>query len=237
MPLEDFVERRHRTVFIYSMKRRGKRVFGPNPGLAQERREQRRFVDQASEEVRANVELVRLQGTFNTLVGVTLAVGTACALYLGVSHVREGRLTHVIVYTWAEFSVEPEGEITVGDDSILVGPVFMCAGRISVGRRVVISYQVTIADSDFHPLDRASRRADAIAAAPAGGVRPRAPLESRPVVIEDDVWIGIGAIVLKGVRLGRGARIAAGAVVTRDVPEGATVAGNPARVARPENAP
>jgi acetyltransferase-like isoleucine patch superfamily enzyme len=145
--------------------------------------------------------------------------------------------SNVIVYTWAEFSVEPEGEITVGDDSILVGPVFMCAGRISVGRRVVISYQVTIADSDFHPLDRASRRADAIAAAPAGGVRPRAPLESRPVVIEDDVWIGIGAIVLKGVRLGRGARIAAGAVVTRDVPEGATVAGNPARVARPENAP
>lgn len=145
--------------------------------------------------------------------------------------------SNVIVYTWAEFSVEPEGEITVGDDSILVGPVFTSAGRISVGRRVVISYQVTIADSDFHPLDRASRRADAIAAAPAGGGRPRAPLESRPVVIEDDVWIGIGAIVLKGVRLGRGARIAAGAVVTRDVPEGATVAGNPARVARPENAP
>ena len=43
------------------------------------------------------------------------------------------------------------------------------------------------------------------------------------------IWIGIGAIVLKGVRVGRGARIAAGSVVTRDVPEGGTVAGNPAR--------
>jgi ATP-binding cassette subfamily B protein len=61
--------------------------------FAQERREQRRFVDQASEEVRANVELVRLQGGFNTLVGLTLAAGTACALYLGVSHVQQGRLT------------------------------------------------------------------------------------------------------------------------------------------------
>jgi acetyltransferase-like isoleucine patch superfamily enzyme len=55
-------------------------------------------------------------------------------------------------------------------------------------------------------------------------------VETRPVTIADDVWIGIGAIVLKGVRIGRGARIAAGAVVTRDVPEGAMVAGNPARV-------
>jgi acetyltransferase-like isoleucine patch superfamily enzyme len=137
--------------------------------------------------------------------------------------------SNVIVYTWTEFSVEPEGQIMVGDDSILVGPVFMCAERISVGRRVVISYQVTIADSDFHPLDRASRRTDAIANAPGGDVRLRAPLESKPVVIEDDAWIGIGAIVLKGVRVGRGARIAAGSVVTRDVPEGATVAGNPAR--------
>jgi acetyltransferase-like isoleucine patch superfamily enzyme len=102
-----------------------------------------------------------------------------------------------------------------------------------VGRRVVIS-AVTIADCDFHPLDRASRRMDALANAHGGDARLRPPLVSRPVVIEDDAWIGIGAIVLKGVRIGRGARVAAGAVVTRDVPDGATVAGNPARLARPQ---
>jgi len=61
--------------------------------FAQERREQRRFVDQASEEVRANVELVRLQGALYTLVGVTLGAGMACALYLGVLHVQRGSLT------------------------------------------------------------------------------------------------------------------------------------------------
>ena len=49
-------------------------------------------------------------------------------------------------------------------------------------------------------------------------------------MIEDDVWIGIGAIVLKGVRIGKDARIAAGSVVTTNVPPGATVVGNPARV-------
>ena len=141
--------------------------------------------------------------------------------------------TNVRVYTWAAFSVEPEGEIVIGDDSILVGPVFMCAQRIAVGRRVVISYHVTIADCDFHPLDPAARRRDALANAHGGDARLRPPLVARPVVIEDDAWIGIGAIVLKGVRIGRAARVAAGAVVTRDVPDGATVAGNPARAAPP----
>jgi maltose O-acetyltransferase len=53
-----------------------------------------------------------------------------------------------------------------------------------------------------------------------------------PIVVEDDVWIGARAIILKGVRIGTGAIVAAGAVVTRDVPPRAIVAGNPASVIR-----
>lgn len=53
-----------------------------------------------------------------------------------------------------------------------------------------------------------------------------------PIVIEDDVWIGAAAIILKGVRVGRGAIVAAGAVVTKDVPPYAIVGGNPARIIR-----
>lgn len=135
----------------------------------------------------------------------------------------------VRVYTWTEFNVEPSGTLAVGDDSVLVGPVFMCAQRITVGKRVVISYQVTIADSDFHPIDPELRKQDAIANRPGGDRSHRPPYVARPVVIEDDVWIGIGAIVLKGVTIGRGARVEAGAVVTSDVSAYATVAGNPAR--------
>ena len=104
----------------------------------------------------------------------------------------------VIVHTWTEFNVEPQGSISVGDDCLLVGPIFMCAERISIGQRVVISYHVTIADSDFHPRTRAARREDALANAPGGELRLRPRVESRPVIIEDDVWIGIGAIVLRG---------------------------------------
>lgn len=134
----------------------------------------------------------------------------------------------VRVYTWTEFNIEPSGVVVVGEDSVLVGAVFMCAQSIVVGSRVVISYHVTIADCDFHPIDPESRRLDAIANAPGSDPGLRPPLVAKPVVIEDDAWIGIGAIVLKGVRIGRGARVLAGAVVTRDVPPFATVAGNPA---------
>ena len=135
----------------------------------------------------------------------------------------------VRVYTWTTFNVEPTGVVEVGDDAILVGAVFMCHERISIGRRVIISYNVTIADSDFHPREPELRRQDAIANSPLGDKSQRPAILSRSVVIEDDAWIGIGAIVLKGVRIGQGARVGAGSVVTADVPAGVFVAGNPAR--------
>lgn len=136
----------------------------------------------------------------------------------------------VTVYTWTTFNVDPTGFLEVGDDSVLVGAVFMCADRITIGRRVVVSYNVTIADSDFHPSDPEERRRDAVANAPLGDRSQRPSFRTDPVVIEDDVHLGIGAIVLKGVRIGAGARVGAGAIVTRDVPSGATVEGNPAIV-------
>ena len=137
---------------------------------------------------------------------------------------------NVKVYTWTTFNVEPNGKIIIGDDSILIGAIFMCAAQISIGKRVIISYHVTIADSDFHPKDPELRKKDAIANAPLGDKSQRPQVTAQPVVIEDDVRIGIGAIILKGVHIGRGAHIGAGAVVTKDVPDGARVEGNPARL-------
>ena len=85
----------------------------------------------------------------------------------------------VRIHTWTSFSVDPTGYVEVGDGSVLVGALLMCADRVSIGRDVVVSYQVTIADSDFHPLDPALRRADAIANAP-GGDRSRRPRRRDP---------------------------------------------------------
>jgi len=139
----------------------------------------------------------------------------------------------VRVYAWTRFNLEPAGRVEVGDDTVLVGAAIMGADSVRIGSRVVVSYAVTIADCDFHPRDAEARRRDAAAIAPGGDPTQVAPLRTRPVVIEDDAWIGIGAIVLKGVTIGAGARVEPGAVVTRDVAPGARVAGNPAAAAEP----
>jgi acetyltransferase-like isoleucine patch superfamily enzyme len=136
----------------------------------------------------------------------------------------------VRIYTWTSFSLESDAELTIGDDCVLVGATFMCAERISVGNRVVISLNAAIADCDFHPLDPALRRRDAVANAPSGDSSSRPPVESRPVEIGDDVRVGIGAIILKGVSIGRGAQVMPGTAVTSDVPAGATIEGNPGRL-------
>ena len=79
---------------------------------------------------------------------------------------------------------------------------------VTIGDRVRISWDVTLLENNYHARSKG------------------------PIRIEDDVWIGCRAIVLGGVTIGRGAVVAAGAVVTRDVPPNAVVAGNPARVVR-----
>ncbi|CAN5385909.1 hypothetical protein BH23ACT9_BH23ACT9_05330 [soil metagenome] len=137
-------------------------------------------------------------------------------------------------YTWTRFSIEPPGSVRIGADCVLVGALFMSAGCITIGDRVLISYGVVIADADFHPHDPDLRRLDAIAHAPSGDYDDRQPFTPADVVIDDDVQIGVGAIVLKGVHIGAGARIGAGSVVTRDVAPSATVAGNPARMVEGE---
>lgn len=134
----------------------------------------------------------------------------------------------VHVYTWTTFSIEATGRVEVGDDCVLVGALLMCAEHIAVGNRVVLSYNVTVADSDFHPRDPDLRRLDAMANAPVKPLHERPVVVSRPVEIGDGVWIGIGAIVLKGVTIGPGAVVGPGSVVTSDVAPGVTVAGNPA---------
>jgi acetyltransferase-like isoleucine patch superfamily enzyme len=142
----------------------------------------------------------------------------------------------VRIHCFTRFSLEHAGAVQVGDDSILVGAMFMGAGDITLGRNVIVSYGVTIADCDFHPHDPDLRRLDAVAHAPYGDYDARQVLRPEPVTIGDGVRIGIGAIVLKGVTIGDGAMVGPGAVVTRDVPADGRVAGNPARLVTAEEA-
>ncbi|MBV9008366.1 MAG: acyltransferase [Verrucomicrobia bacterium] len=109
----------------------------------------------------------------------------------------------------------------------------MAEARIEIGSHCLISWNVGIADSDFHPLAPVQRLIDAKALAPYYANRPPRPkLETAPVIIHDNVWIGMSAVILKGVSIGENSVVAAGAVVTRNVPPNCVVAGNPAQLVK-----
>lgn len=109
----------------------------------------------------------------------------------------------------------------------------MAEERIEIGSHCLVSWNVGIADSDFHPIEPARRLVDAEALAPFYKNRPPRPkLETRPVRIADNVWIGMNAIILKGVSIGENSVVAAGSVVSKSVPANVVVAGNPAVIVK-----
>jgi len=135
-----------------------------------------------------------------------------------------------VTFWRTSLAAEENAFIEIGDYTYIANASLVCSERISIGSRVLIAGGVTIADSDFHPLMPAARLADTIALSPVGNRRHRPSVSTKPVVIEDDVWIGYNATILKGVRVGTGAIVAPGALVINDVAPETEVAGNPARV-------
>jgi maltose O-acetyltransferase len=107
---------------------------------------------------------------------------------------------------------------SVGDETIITGPLWVDLGaRVSIGDRVQIGHHVMLLTVD-HDLGNSEHRCGARTAG--------------PIVIEDGVWIGSGAIILPGVTVRAGSVVAAGAVVTKDVAPSTVVGGVPARLIR-----
>lgn len=140
---------------------------------------------------------------------------------------------HVSCYAGVSFALGEHGTCKVGDFTLLNGALIMAEERIEIGSHCLVSWNVGIADSDFHPIDAAQRRLDTLALAPFYKDRPPRPvLKTAPVIIGDNVWIGMGAIILKGVTIGENSIVAAGSVVSKEVPANVVVAGNPAGVVK-----
>jgi len=110
--------------------------------------------------------------------------------------------------------------IEIGANYGMTGGTLCAAEQIRIGDHVAVGANTIIIDTDFHPLDPMHRR-----------LRPSDAKTAR-IVIEDNVFIGMNCMVLKGVTIGQGSVIGAGSVVTKDVPPRAVVAGNPARIVR-----
>lgn len=112
--------------------------------------------------------------------------------------------------------------IEIGRDCGLSGTVICSASAVRIGESCLIGANVTIADTDFHPLECRDRRYATAAWADI----------SAPVTIERNVFIGANSIILKGVKIGENSIIGAGSVVTRSIPPNVVAAGNPARILR-----
>ena len=137
--------------------------------------------------------------------------------------------------------VRNHGRITIGERLLMYGGTVRCelvadpGGVIEIGDRVFINYGVSISahqlvkigsrcqignytllmDNDYHQAGDKTMLG-----------------QSRPIILEEDVWLGARVIVLKGVTIGQGAVIGAGSVVTRDIPPRSVAVGQPARVVK-----
>ena len=129
--------------------------------------------------------------------------------------------------------VAPGGRLKLGHHCFVgEGSNIWAQTDVEIGNYVLIAHLVDIHDSDSHSLKAEVRRLDPINLFERDVPVDWNEIKSKPVRIEDDVWIGLKASVLKGVTIGEGAVVAAGAMVTKDVPPYTLVAGNPARIIR-----
>lgn len=122
-------------------------------------------------------------------------------------------------------------EISIGSNSYVGKWTVIRAGnKIRIGNNVLIAHGVSIIDTDSHEIDYKERSATYIKMVDKGHTREKGNIQTSSIIIEDYVWINYGVSVLKGVKIGLGAIVAAGSVVTKDVPAWTVVAGNPAKV-------
>ncbi len=110
-------------------------------------------------------------------------------------------------------TLNKEAVLTLGDNCGLSGTVIGCFKEITIGNNVLIGSNTLITDSNWHPKD----------------IRSGNP---QPVVIGNNVWLGVNVTVLKGIKIGDNAVIGAGSVVTKTIPANVVAAGNPCKVIR-----
>lgn len=135
------------------------------------------------------------------------------------------------VYDRSAFIVGMDGQVAIGDFTCLNAAYIVCQRSITIGSYCLLAWGVVISDC-WLPRDSSieDRRNSMIES----GASNRIPIvgQTKSVVIEDNVWIGFDAVVLPGVRLGKGCVIGCRTVIEEDVPPYAIVVGDPPRIVR-----
>lgn len=148
------------------------------------------------------------QPIFRLLPNSTVKIGNNCLFASANGSNLIGVYTPCIIST-----AKRGAELLIGNNCGFSGTVIRSAFKISLGNNVRCGANTLIYDSDGHTDDPRSKG-------------------DKPIIIEDDVWLGYGVKVLKGVTIGKGSLIGACSVVTKDIPAGVVAAGNPCRVIR-----
>jgi acetyltransferase-like isoleucine patch superfamily enzyme len=121
----------------------------------------------------------------------------------------------------------PQATISIGNHVGMSAPCIWINERLSIGDYVKIGGNCVILDTDTHQIDFLARRGKKTT-----NEDITTTIQSAPITIEDDVWIGANCIILKGVTIGARSIIGAGSVVTKSIPADCIAAGNPCKVIR-----
>jgi acetyltransferase-like isoleucine patch superfamily enzyme len=120
-----------------------------------------------------------------------------------------------------------EGIIQIGENTQLNGVSITAYKKVVIGRNCQIASATLITDTDFHPVDLIEREKQV-----SGLQYSLDSVAKQDVIIGDNVWIGWGAIILKGVEIGDNSIVAAGSVVLGKFPRNVIIAGNPAKIVK-----
>lgn len=123
-------------------------------------------------------------------------------------------------YSKCSIWVKAGATLEIGDYSGMNGALVFAAEKVVIGKYVKIGGGTRIFDTDFHPLDYIYRRNTIVGT------------KSSPIIIGDDVFIGAGSMILKGVTIGARSIVAAGSVVTKSIPANEVWGGNPVKFIR-----
>lgn len=126
------------------------------------------------------------------------------------------------------------GEIEIGNNIFIgVGTTIQAKEKVKIGNNVIIANNVIIVDNNNHPISPEMRlKMSDCSDYMKDELWSWKYAESKPIYIEDNVWIGRNSVIMKGVTIGKGSIIALGTIVTKDVPKYCIVAGNPAKIVK-----
>ncbi|WP_238988406.1 acyltransferase [Aureibaculum marinum] len=149
---------------------------------------------------------------FNRSYNSKITIGDNCTFRSDKTSNLIGLNRKCIISTFGENS-----KIKIGKNSGFSGTVIGAANSITIGNNVLSGANVLITDFDWHPIDPKTRHTNI-------GVK------NAPIVIADNVWLGINSVILKGVTIGENSVIGANSVVVKDIPANVIAAGNPCKI-------